>query len=704
MKAPLIKDMESAVVGVLKVTAELKTRSNHRPALVTFLRKLRIARELASVYYICVAGSQSAGKTRLVRELYQLDDEWLADNQGRGERIPVFILEKDCDAPYAVVVRYDAQGKELEEKISQDTFRALVSGYDNSDSLNCLFPKLYVPRRYFAGQRCGFVLLPGYEMLNADNVEWQGLMRHTLVHSLGSILVTDRTRVADSSQKLILNDLVARYFPDRKPAIAVTKTEALSAEQMTELKATVADVFQISTDESDRVVFTGVGDDDYRTSWSSQIIQVINKYALSAAGSDVGRLRELEKLLDSELMTIKAALESELDAESISEHLTERQVERMRDVFTKAAERYRNRYARKLREHTKTYLAQAKDTAENRYRNEEEGIGNKLKQAANFLTLQSGENESRFKSRIIDCWCNGEGALNSPLDSDYLAISEMSCNELGVRTINSSDLATLKNQGLEKLLGYDVPSIAVPSTNIEELHHDLRLMLSPWAATTSSLQRFKEPHVENVLKALPAMTMEYFRLNQAVAIRVPELAHCELEAFDFGKLATSIQQDLPKVAASAKPLLNTLAAILAVDVVIDGTIDTIPAIAGTLTGGQAAAGLGATLSMAAAGAITLGFIAYRGASEVQRYDVARKGFIAESLNQFAEAHIKKGLELYDDLMENLEERLVQNLRAAYGLGADLTAKDALARGLNRLEHARVNLVKAIDDAQSRHVA
>ncbi|MBN0559804.1 hypothetical protein JTM38_35655, partial [Pseudomonas aeruginosa] len=105
-------------------------------------------------------------------------------------------------------VKYDAQGNEQEEKISQDVFRALISGYDNSGDLDCMFPKLYVPRRYFDGQRCGFVLLPGYEMLNPDNVELQGLMRHTLVHSLGSILFTDRTRVLDNSQKEILNDLV----------------------------------------------------------------------------------------------------------------------------------------------------------------------------------------------------------------------------------------------------------------------------------------------------------------------------------------------------------------------------------------------------------------------------------------------------------------------------------------------------------------
>ncbi|HCF1383045.1 TPA: hypothetical protein NH842_006118, partial [Pseudomonas aeruginosa] len=388
MTAPLIKDMETAVAGVLKISAELKTRSNPRPALVSILRKLRIARELSSVYYICVAGSQSAGKTRLIRELYDLGEGWLADNQGRGERIPVFILEKECDAPYAVIVKYDAQGNEQEEKISQDVFRALISGYDNSGDLDCMFPKLYVPRRYFDGQRCGFVLLPGYEMLNPDNVEWQGLMRHTLVHSLGSILVTDRTRVADNSQKQILNDLVARYFPDRKPAIAVTKTETLTSGQMDELAGTVAEVFQIRSDEQDRVIFTGVGDETYRSAWTSKLIQVINKYALSAGGSDAGRLRELEKLLDTELATVKAALENELDAQSISEHLTERQADRMREVFTKASERYRNRYAKRLREHTNSYLGQVKDIAEKKYNAEEEGITNKLRHAANFLTLR----------------------------------------------------------------------------------------------------------------------------------------------------------------------------------------------------------------------------------------------------------------------------------------------------------------------------
>ncbi len=60
-------------------------------------RKLRITRELADTKYIAIAGTQSAGKTRLIREMYDLDHQWLSDNEGRGEQLPLFIIEhKEC--------------------------------------------------------------------------------------------------------------------------------------------------------------------------------------------------------------------------------------------------------------------------------------------------------------------------------------------------------------------------------------------------------------------------------------------------------------------------------------------------------------------------------------------------------------------------------------------------------------------------------
>ncbi|HCK0565133.1 TPA: hypothetical protein NII30_003631 [Pseudomonas aeruginosa] len=694
MTPELIKNLEHAVAGVLDVVAGLDSRSAHRTTLKSVLRKLRITRELSSLYYICVAGSQSAGKTRLVRELYELngEHEWLVDNQGRGERVPVFILETDCTAPYAVGVRYKAgpDGSE-EEALDKASFRRIVSAYDVNDDY--LFTKLYVPKRYFAAQSFGLVLLPGYETLNRENAEWQGLMRHTLIHSLGSVLVTDRTRIADNAQLRILDDLRSKYFPDRKPVIAVTKTETLEGQQIEELTATVADVFGVPSEERDRIVCTGVSDDDYRTRWARSIMDVVGKYALSSAGSESVRIEELERILNDELDNVSAALREEAAGEGISEHLKERQVEKVRAAFRKASDRYRRGYSKELRNNMMGYASHTISIAMARYVAEEEGFKAKLRQAGNFLAFQSGEHEQRFHERIVDCWNSVGDNAQSPLISDYRAITDMSRKELDIEPPEEGKL-DLPQQSLQNLIGHGEARQNITDEKLLELRHDLRLLIGQNLAEKESneLQLLKGEQLEEVLRQLPAMTMEYVRISQAIALRKPELLNKELANFDFNKLQQEIERELPQAQKTFGPLIKSIAAIMAVDVAIDGQFDVL----NTITGGSAAAGLGASLSMAAAGAIALGFIAYKTANQVQAYDAAKKGFIRESLTHFAETHIQKSLELYDDLMENLDDRMTRNLRLAYGLGGELTKHDSLTRNLHRMDVARTNVIKALD--------
>lgn len=694
MTPDLIKNLEHAVAGVLDVVAGLDSRSAHRATLKSVLRKLRITRELSSLYYICVAGSQSAGKTRLVRELYNLngEDEWLVDNQGRGERVPVFILEKDVTAPYAVGVRYKpgADGRE-EETLNKEDFRRIISAYDVNDDY--LFTKLYVPKRYFSAQSFGLVLLPGYEMLNRENAEWQGLMRHTLIHSLGSVLVTDRTRIADNAQIKILADLKSRYFPDRKPVIAVTKTEALEGQQIEDLAATVADVFEVPGQELDRIVCTGVGDDDYRRKWTRNIMDVVGKYALSSAGSETVRVEELERIINDELDNVSAALRDEAAGEGINEHLKERQVEKVRAAFRKASDRYRRGYAKELRNNMVDYASHTIKVATSKYIEEEEGLKAKLRQAGNFLTFQSGEHEQRFQERIVDCWNGADDDTRSPLISDYRAITDMSRKELDIEPPEEGTLA-LSAQPLQNLIGHGTTMEQIPDEKLLTLRQDLRLLMGQNLKDedSSELKLFKGEQLEEVLRQLPAMTMEYVRINQAIALRNPELLNKELANFDFNALRTEIETELPQAQKTFGPLIKSIAAIMAVDVAIDGQFDVL----NTMTGGGAAAGLGGTLSMAAAGAIAFGFIAYKTANQVQAYDAAKKGFIRESLMHFAESHIQKSLELYDDLMENLDDRMTRNLRLAYGLGSELTKHDSLTRNLHRMDVARTNVIKALD--------
>lgn len=153
----LIGQVEQALTRVLRAGPGIRDTHDSANAIIDVLRKLRIARELSDRYYIAVTGSQSAGKTRLMRELYNLGKDWLFDDQGRGERVPVFIIEDDSiDAPYGAVQSVE-NGEVVEKRLEAKDFRDLTTSW--SETSCDLLPKLYVPRKFFSGSNVGFVLL-----------------------------------------------------------------------------------------------------------------------------------------------------------------------------------------------------------------------------------------------------------------------------------------------------------------------------------------------------------------------------------------------------------------------------------------------------------------------------------------------------------------------------------------------------------------
>lgn len=62
-------------------------------AIKQALRKIVIANEIADRMIICITGLQGTGKTTLMKNFYDLDDDSMNITIGRGERLPVFITE-----------------------------------------------------------------------------------------------------------------------------------------------------------------------------------------------------------------------------------------------------------------------------------------------------------------------------------------------------------------------------------------------------------------------------------------------------------------------------------------------------------------------------------------------------------------------------------------------------------------------------------
>lgn len=691
-------DVIDPVIKVLRQTLALAADFDHtqkqRSTLRMVLRKLMVIKELHTTSFISVTGTQGAGKTRLLKEIYGLDG-WLEDNAGRGEKRPLFILEADCSEPRATGVT--AEGIEVE--IDCATLTRELRSF--SDSEQYLLLRLYVPRRHF-DPGFGFLLLPGYERMNPDNQLWQREMRDTLRHSMGSVLVTDQTRMADCATTMILEDLIRQCFESRAPIIAISRTEGRTEAERQALRASAADVCRVDASELDRVVCTGVGD-AWREQWMPLLLEAVHKYSRSSRDVNRQRLEDLSSVVDVELeeaFTLLEELISEVDGRGRAQSLL---LNDMMARFRKSSDGYRRRYERELRERSSSYASLATRSAREDYVANEQGIRNKI---GNFFSGDDG----RFERRIEQNWSR-QGS-RTPLDVTYLALSDMASRKLQLgyergEVPSEDQVRQISQQGMPALLGYEGSSGTVQlfgEIDPAQLQGSLRLLLqrSPAGVDTLDRHRVESREISNALELLPTLSMEYLRVAHAamLAVEPGRLPSSNVQKIEPETVVQQIQDGLPKLAQTTQDLMKAVLSIGAVDLAIDGSLD-LP----TILAGGGAAGLGATLSGAAAGVITLGFIGYKVTQAMHQYDSEQKNFIGLCMDQLASHQVEKTLQLYDDVIEQMEERLTHNLSLAYGVDRDMFSEcDALARAVYALKIARRDLTAEIDRVQQRYLA
>ncbi|VVQ02731.1 hypothetical protein PS938_02651 [Pseudomonas fluorescens] len=702
MYATLIDPVNEALRQILIIAVQFDRTSAEREKIRTVLRKLLVIREMHSTYFICVGGTQGAGKTHLLRELYGLDD-WLQDNPGRGECRPLFILERDCETPYACGV--DENGQEC--RIDQETLSKELRSFSTGERF--LLLRLYVPRRHFS-DGFGFLLLPGYERLNRTNSLWQEEMRDTLKHAMGSIMVTNANALATQATSEVLVDMLENALQDRQPIIAISRTEGKSEDERDTLRLSAVEACEVPADELDRVLCVGRGD-EYRAQWAPQLIEALAKYAQVPDSIHHQRLTDLRTIVELELEAAVTLLESLVEDAGARASAQDSLIDAILNKFRHSVGSYRKKYQKSLHLYVGHYAQQATTSAKKAYAQEEEGWSNKLRSAKDFFLLNASESEQRFIDRINQHWEEQDG--QTPVDATYLALTHVANDMLALGhapadQIDAHALLNQRNHDLpERYLGYektDGAAIAPLGNKIDPqaLQKHLCLLLNETStnnhldASTTRTQQFN-----TALQHLPALTMEYLRMSQGVALcRRNVVDTSQLVNYDPARLAKDIGETLPKFTQGAQQAMRALLAITAVDLAIDGSLDVIPA----LTGG-AATGLGATLSVAAVGLMGLGFIGYKAASSVHHYDVAKRNFIGASVERFKDHLIESSLEHYDELMEVIEARIQHNLSLAYGVDIHQFAeRDALARSLRALDVSRRNLEAEIDRAHSRYLA
>lgn len=705
-----INRLERALVNLLFSLSGTPNYNKLKNQILTTNRKLRITRELANTKYIAVAGTQSAGKSRLIREIYNLDSEWLLENEGRSEQLPLFILEnKTCTEPYAVKVELDEkEGIEKERKIASEELQEILRNYKADNTI--LLVKLYVPIKHFKGEELGFVLLPGYELETRVNEKWQELMRHTLTHALGCILVTDETRLAANSSRKILNDLRSKYLEYRHPIIAVTKTENLTDEQRQELKKTAVEVFQCSGQQVTNIVLTGACDDEYKSKWEKALIFAVYNNTLSSRESENAKYSELDEILSNEIDFIIDQIEDDLLSMGLKSTVgKDKTVEEILLKFDEAKAKFKKSYSRKLVAQTQSYVNAAIQSAENSYKNNEEGLGNWLKNTTN--TLIQNSDSGRHKERIRQFWLDNHNPDGSQprtiIESNLLALSYLSKEQLKLDVAINYERNGNMVINTQKILG-DISHDKITLLEKPEVKDGLNLLFRPdLVKEKDEIKVDENSDFPKAIALVPAIVMEYARIMQIATIATPsiniEKGMSESQLIE--NIAKSTSEGLPEFKESFIPIMRTMATIFAVDIVADAEIDTIPALISVLSGNSAsttgAVGIGGTVSMVAAGVIIAGYLAYQIGKETENYHNSQKEYIAAVLGHYGDANVQTSLEHYDDVMENIREVIRNNLDKAYGLNKDLLKKDTIYRCLNVVKNSQENLQRLLSGKQSR---
>ena len=296
--------------GMISGSNERIVRNSHKN-IKAALRKIVIANELMGKGVICISGLQGAGKTTLVKNFYGIQEDIMNISLGRGERLPIFVSEKEgCEEIELYSVSLDEAAGSFEKrhnKLTATEFRSASLG--NDDSQNIMYLEMKVPYKHFNNESYMLLLLPGFEK---KNDYWQTLIEFAVNCSDTSIFVFSESSYAKMDNQLLLEKIREKFGDNVIYAISHSDeskdhNESVKAELLTDLGMA----------DEERVICVGeYTDESLNNVWIESLKNALEKYCNSLE-SVRERCRDyiysiIEDELRPEIGNIKDCLDSDM--------------------------------------------------------------------------------------------------------------------------------------------------------------------------------------------------------------------------------------------------------------------------------------------------------------------------------------------------------------------------------------------------------
>jgi signal recognition particle receptor subunit beta len=675
------------------------------------MRKLLLAEVLGNTAILAIGGSQGAGKTTFLTSLYNLDtgdSAWLKPNEGRGEKLPVLIVEEKGRIKVEGTVRHYVKVDEHYElqdvSVSTQEFQDATSGKNPA----ALLPVLKVPKRYFDSPQQAWLLLPGYEKENRDNKEWQIVMRQALIAATGCIVVTDKTRMANQQQAEIVKDMLSNELRGVQALIVISKTEDErdKPEGLQQLRATAQEVFQVPPESAERwIVCTGTHP-DYAKQWRPLVEKAIKDLTISSSPETrSAQLKQLETVINRDLSSVITFIKNKTDLffarESISEGTKTLQdaLEKFDDAKADLREKYHSELEKLLTNHCHSAWENLQNTLKNDY----EGLGKKV---SNFFSGTTITEESlRIESDLRKAWETPGSILEKHAD----VLAQVTQKSLGAPT-----LTPLQKSGTPlQRLGYVGDDEQVTSWKTLEdgsVQKNLRAIFD-----LQGIAPALDKECIKAFKLLPAITLEYARVASMMPalVGVDPTSLAEVAATERPHLIQAAVKHLGDGVDVSKTVLSSIATILAVDIAGDGDVDSIPAILNVIRnavglGTPAAANATATgiatatrtaamsgIGAAMVGTIAVGYLVHSVIRDIRIHDGAVQSKAQQMLMSVRDHHLTHFLEHFDDLMKEVRGRLEDALRKRYRLDESFWKRDHLVKALADAETLKDGLLREL---------
>ena len=675
--------------------------------LLAVMRRLLLAEVLGNTWIVAIGGSQGAGKTTLMSSMYGLRGNgpcWLQSNPGRGEKMPVLIIEiEGLKEPQGYVRRLQkdeaSKGYTLREvKIDVNEFQRAVRDPNAED----LLPVLKVPQRFFKRQNQAWLLLPGYEKQERANRSWQELMRQAMIAAGGCIIVTDKTRMANQQQQEIVRDMLENELRGCSPYIVISQTEAYrhNPERLAELRASAQATFKVPDERAEtNIICSGTDDVDYVNEWMPQLHRAIEDLNSTGQSDRIFQMSHLSKIVGADLGPVLAAIRSKAllyyrrgksgysDGADVLEEVLE--------AFDEAAILLREEHLGKVNELTGKAYGDAAKALDKTLASDHEGLKNRLFTAFDSTT----ETKQKMQSLVQDSWKKAAPGLFTSYPKVLEALTAQKLGRLSEADSPDSAHAPERLGNAHKLvqLGYiHTSGRPVRFSNLNAANvSDIKILLGNSSKALEPAAQELSKNFTNSVGLIPAMTLEYSR----ILYTLPELVGLKddftpLNGSTDANMAVEGVESLSAGVELGRTAIRSLAGIMAVDVISDGDTDILGALFGrsqtedgepdASTGGGGIPAIPVTLHPVATAAVAVVAVGYMTTTAITRVRTFEKAASAQAHNMLRNIHnhhVAHFRAHFDKLMTAAKTRITENVRARYHMDETLMRKDRLAKAI-----------------------